>query len=159
MTYIKEISLGEILMFVATVSTFIVALFIGIKQNKINEKLLKVQDIIALFIDAGTKKIEINDAEVTVPAMVLYNLGTTVVYLEYYIFNGRKYPVGAVTLPTRVSFPEFSYKIDLPTNGETHVSFEIFIIDSLDRRWYTEGFADFNNGSWQIMHLQCKRFS
>jgi len=159
MTFNSEISLGEILMFVATVSTFVVALFIGIKQSKINEKLLKVQDIVALFIDSGSKKVDFNGSEVTVPTMVLYNLGTTVVYLEYYIFNGRKYPVGAITLPTRASFPEFAYKIDLPTNGDNHVSFEIYILDSLDRRWYTEGYADFTNGSWQIMHLQCKRIS
>lgn len=159
MSFIPELRLGEILLFIATVSTFVVALFIGIKQNKINEKLLKVQDIVALFIDSGSKMVANGDSNAIIPTMVLYNLGTSVVYLEYYIFNGRKYPVGAITLPTRSSFPEFSYKIDLPTNGETHVSFEIIILDSLDRRWYTEGFADLNDGAWQIMHLQCKRFS
>ncbi len=157
MNITADISLGELFLVIATVITFVIALFIGIKQNRINSNLLKMKDIIELFIIFDVRKTKQGEDEWTIPVMKIHNLGSMVVYLQYYIFNGRKYPVGNVALPTAESFSGYSYNIELPTNGENHVSYEIYILDPLDRMWRTEGFADIINDSWQVTHLRCEK--
>ncbi len=70
------------------------------------------------------------------PFIHVQNVGTRLIYLDKYIFNGREYATDSQILPSRYSQAENNfYRIELPTNEEIYVSLEIFYHDLDNRSW------------------------
>ncbi|MDA1316743.1 MAG: hypothetical protein O3B87_01815 [bacterium] len=133
--------------------TFLAALFIGVKQNEINEKVGKLQDVVelhgALLIiqskDEGGKGINKE-------YICIQNIGTRIVYLQSYLFNGKKYKLNGHVLASTYSQTLANYyQIELPTNGENNVSLKIFYHDVGNRLWNTEILAEKVSGwGWKV---------
>jgi hypothetical protein len=142
----------------------ILAYLIGRKQNEINNAIHKTQDVVELFaisqdMERGTDKKENEGKEelIKVPVIFIQNVGTRLIYLEKYIFNGREYTTDDQVLPPTYSqaLNNF-YWIELPTNSESHVSLEVFYKDLEGRRWSSKIFADIVKRFWQIKTLPRK---
>ena len=83
-------------------------------------------------------------------------VGNNVIYLDKYLFNGKEYPLRKEVLPPVSAYNGFHY-IYLPTDGTTHVSFEIDFYDWQNKMWKTKGYADFRNGLWEITYSPCEQ--
>lgn len=129
--------------------TLLAAIFIGKKQNEINEKVGKLQDIIELH--GSLLIVQSEDKEkkkINREYLCIQSIGTRIVYLQSYLFNGKKYKLdGHVLASTYSQTLANYYQIELPTNGENHVSLKILYRDVYDRLWNTEIFAD-KDSSW-----------
>jgi hypothetical protein len=89
-----------------------------------------------------------------IPVVLVQNVGTRLVYLDKYIFNGKSYITDGQVLPsTYAQASGGSYWIQLPTNGESHVSIEIYYHDLDGRKWRSSIFADVENGVWKVKTL------
>jgi hypothetical protein len=140
----------------ATFTAVIAAYLIGRKQNEINAAIHRTQDVVELYGSSAIRKNvnEKNEVISQTPLIYIQNVGTRVVYLEKYIFNGREYNTDNQILPPTYSqaLNNF-YWIELPTNRESHVSLEMFFFDLENRRWKSKIFADFEGGIWKIKTL------
>lgn len=85
------------------------------------------------------------------PFVRIQNVGTRLVYLSSYIFNGRKYVLSKQVLPSVYSgaLANF-YWVELPTNGETHVFLEFFFSDNRNKNYSSEVIAENINGFWNV---------
>lgn len=133
--------------------TLYVAYTIGKRQNEINEKLGKLQDIVEIhgalmIVETKDKDNKINYK----PYICLQNVGTRIIYLNSYVFNGKKYILNGHILASTYSQTLANYyQIELPTNGETHVSLTVRYIDQDERIWETEIFAELDQKyGWKI---------
>lgn len=153
-----NITIGEIITFSIALLALFFASRIGIKQNAINETLLKLQDYVELYILVEPlKKIDINDESKVSnePAMMLRNLSSAVIYIDRYVFNGREYQAHDRILPPISHYPG-CYHITLPSDGTSHVSFEIYFEDWKHKKWLTKGYADFSERQWKITYAPCQ---
>lgn len=134
------------------------SVYIGIRQIKIDQQQMEMQDIAELYLlaDSLTIRYRNGDSEETHPVIYIRNIGNNVVYLQKYIFNGREFPLGKYVLPPVASFDGFRY-IFLPESGMNHVSFEIFYQDWKKRNWHTVGYADLQNGGWELTYSPGER--
>lgn len=143
----------DIVQAIVTGITLVVAFFIGRRQNEINEKVGKLQDVVELY---GAHFVEVytdeGGKEFTKEYVGVQNVGTRIVYLESYTFNGRKYKLNGQVLPSTYSQALANYyKIQLPTNGETHVSITFRYKDVDGRLWESEVMGDLVQGwGWKI---------
>ena len=145
MTIDYTFNIGDLLVGIVSLVAIIAATVVGISQTKINLKMLKIQDHYDLFVRVVPITInDIPDQKITVPKIAIQNLSSSIVYLENYSFNGRIYAVTQAPLPPVAYITDYIYLIDLPQNGQTHVSFEIHYIDSLNRSWMIDGYFDFD---------------
>jgi len=123
-----------------TLVTFIAlsaAFWVGYKQ-------IKIQDTVEMYASflIVVYKNEINTTTSEIPYLHVQNVGTRLVYLDKYIFNGREYITDSQILPSTYSQAENSfYRIQLPTNDDIHVSLEVFYHDLDDRKWCSKIFA------------------
>lgn len=123
--------------------TILVALFVGFRQIWLN-------DVVELYaIPSSTKNISNQD----LPVIRVQNVGTRLVYMDKYVFNGRTYLTDGQILPSTYSNADAAYFINLPTNNETHVSLEVYYRDLDGRRWRSDIFADVENGAWKVKTL------
>lgn len=139
--------------------TLLAAIYIGWKQNQINEKVGKLNDVVELhgallIIESENIKKE----KVLKQYICIQNIGTRIIYLQSYSFNGKKYQLHGHTLASTYSQTLANYyQIELPTNGENHVSLEVIYKDIDGRKWMSELFADYEtNWGWKISPLPKK---
>lgn len=129
--------------------TLLAAIYIGKKQNEINGKVGKLQDVVELH--GALLVVQSEDKEgkkINRDYICIQNIGTRIVYLQSYLFNGKKYKLdGHVLASTYSQTLANYYQIELPTNDENHVSLKIIYRDVDDRLWNTEIFAD-KDSSW-----------
>lgn len=144
-----------------TIGAIFIAYKIGKKQNEINEKLGNLQDVVELH---GALLIEQEkDKEGKIikekPYICVQNVGTRLIYLERYTFNGKKYLLNGFVLASTYSQTLANYyKIELPTNGENHVFLSIRYRDQDDRVWKSEIVAEAAPGwGWKIIPYQRKK--
>ncbi|MEK7504114.1 MAG: hypothetical protein AAB550_01235 [Patescibacteria group bacterium] len=127
----------------------IIAYNIGTKQNIINDQLGKLQDVVEIhgaLLLIETK--DQNDNKVTKPYICIQNVGTRIIYLDSYTFNGIKYQLNGHILASTYSQTLANYyQIELPTNNQTHVSLSVRYKDQDNRTWETDILAK-NNASW-----------
>lgn len=128
------------------------------KQVAISQMQADFQNKVELYL--LSQPITLKDAnnklpDKVLPAIYIRNIGTNVIYLEKYIFNGREYPLGRNVLPPVSTYDGYRY-IFLPTDGTTHVSITIYFQDWQNRKWKTEGYADFTEGKWEITYSPCQ---
>ena len=143
MTIDCTLHIGDLIAGAVSLVAIIAATIVGVSQIKINRDMLKIQDHYDLFarVIQITKK-DGDKSQIEIPAISIQNLSATTVYLENYSFNGRIYPVIQSPLPPVSCIPDYMYYIELPRDGQTHVSLELFYTDSLNRKWVLEGFFD-----------------
>lgn len=124
--------------------TLAAAIWIGHVQNRISQSIYRTQDAVELFADCTVKEARSPDDKVAsrVPVIRIQNAGTRVVYLDEYKFNGKLYPTDGQNLPPSYGEPNNIYWIELPTNGESHVSLKIVYHDQEGRYWTSEVFAE-----------------
>jgi hypothetical protein len=148
---------------IATTLLFPVTILLGVVAWRINNKLKNIQDVVEIF---GSLAIVIRKAvktgeDETYPYLHLQNVGTRIIYLDHYIFNGKKYKLNGQVLASTYSQAESNYYwIELPTNDETHVSVNIQYRDTDNRTWKTEVIADrFGNRSidWRVQSYPKKQ--
>lgn len=120
----------------------------------IGRKQIKVQDTVELY--GSLFIIENKDVDgrlvSSIPYIHVQDVGTRLVYLDKYVFNGREYLAGSQILPSTYSQAENSfYRIQLPTNEERHVSLEVFYHD-LDNRYWSSKLVASREGpfGWEI---------
>ena len=85
------------------------------------------------------------------PILLVKNQGELPVYLDYYIFNGVKYPCNNFLAVSHPNQNENVYHIDLPTNDIDHVSVTLFSHDIFNRKWSTTRYGNKKGNplSWQ----------
>lgn len=135
--------------------TLLVALYIGIKQNQINEKVGKLNDVVelhgALLVVTAIQK----------QYICIQNIGTRIIYLQHYSFNGKKYKLNGHTLASTYSQTLANYyQIELPTDGQNHVSLEVVYRDIDGRFWTSEIYADYDSSwGWKISSLPKEEYN
>jgi hypothetical protein len=141
-------TLGTWAAFFAAVLTALLAWRIGKRQNKLNEQFGKIQDSVELYATCG-QKVDASGDPVGPPFLHIQNVGTRHIYFDRYIFNGRTYLLNGQVRPSTYSNADSNfYWIELPTNGETHVSVIVEYHDIDERKWKSEILADFVNATW-----------
>ena len=122
----------------------------------IAQRQIKIQDTIELY---GSSLLMVNKDEngkvvTEVPFIHVQNVGTRLVYLDKYIFNGREYMADSQILPPTYSQAQNNfYRIQLPINGETYVSMEIFYHDLDGRHWSSKIIATAGGFGWDVKTL------
>ncbi|MBQ9970052.1 MAG: hypothetical protein IJP15_06110 [Oscillospiraceae bacterium] len=156
---INGVNMVDVITIIISVLALISSAVIGYKQMKISEQQTSFQNKVELYLI--DEYIVMHDAlgqkpDKNVPAIIIRNIGNSVVYLERYIFNGREYPIGKEVLPPISAFNGIRY-IELPTDSTTHVSFSIDFRDWRDNPWKTVGYADLRNGRWEITYTPSEK--
>ena len=144
MTIDYTFNIGDLLAGIVSIVAILAALLVGISQTKINRDMLKIQDHYDLFIRVIPVTTNDSPDHITQSKISLQNISSSIVYLQNYSFNGRIYAVTQAPLPPVSCIADYIYLIDLPQNGQTHVSFEIHCADSLNRNWLIDGYFDFD---------------
>ena len=128
--------------------TAVTALLIGYGQIQLN-------DVVEIYATADTKTIvnATTNANTITPIIGLRSIGTRLVYLDKYVFNGSEYGTSGQVLPSTYSQSTGLYWIDLPTNGTTHVSISVYYHDLSGRKWKSQITADLINSSWKVSSL------
>ena len=155
-----NISIGEVLTIGIALFALVAATILGIRQNRINKRLLELQDSVELYILFGPlTKIDVSGKEPNsiTPTIIIQNLSTKMIYLNKYCYNGVIYPAYDTVIPPVSQLKDACYYINLPTNETIHVSFQIFFTDWSYNKWETSGFADLVDGQWKITNIPCKR--
>jgi hypothetical protein len=126
---------------------------IGRRQNEINSRIGEMQDSVELYATAATRRVLDQNGNICseVPFLHIQNVGTRHVYFDRYNFNGRIYELnGHVRPPTYSNAENNFYWIELPTNGEKHVSVIVEYHDMDGRKWKSKIIADLENDVWKV---------
>lgn len=137
-------------------ATAFILIVIAWSQNKINRAIHNVQDAVEIYAFTPDNK-----------QIHLQNVGTRLIYLDKYIFNGVIRETHQQILPPAEHSPAAIYWIDLPSiikvpnpAGDDmvqmmvadHVSLEVLYRDVDGRNWKTTVFADYvaSKNLWQV---------
>lgn len=139
-----------------TIVTGILAYFayrVAREQKFLSERLVDVQDTVELHAAQLVKVDEKNNTQKSYIA--LQNIGSRVIYLDSYNFNGKKFTLGGhVLASTYTNTLANYYEIELPTNGENHVSLSVIYHDMNQNKWKSHFEADTKEGwGWVIKFL------
>jgi hypothetical protein len=139
--------------FLQTVVTGVLAYFayrVAKQQNFLNKRLVDVQDTVELHAAQLIMTDEVSKAQKFYIA--LQNIGARVLYIDSYIFNGRKYSLGGHVLASTYSNTLANYyQIELPSNGENHISLSVSYHDMNGEKWKSSFEADLKDGwGWVI---------
>ena len=141
---------------IVTLFDLVAAYCLGKEQNKINNAIHRTQDTVELYCSSLiiVNKDEKDQIISALPYIHIQNVGTRLIYLDKYIFNGRVYGTDGQVLPSTYSqaINNF-YRIELPTNGDVHVSLEVFYRDLENRKWSSVVYADKNQSNWNVKTL------
>ena len=149
----------DVLTVIISLSALISSFYIGKKQFELSQMQASAQNKVELYLLSQPVTFRCADGKLpdeTVPAIYIRNIGNNVIYLDKYLFNGKEYPLRKEVLPPVSAYNGFHY-IYLPTDGTTHVSFEIDFYDWQNKIWKTKGYADFRNGLWEITYSPCEQ--
>lgn len=153
--FINKISWGDIVtIFSALVSlgALIAACYIGYIQNKINKRMLAIQENVDVFLSISPQEAMVETEKCTVPIIKVQNIGTFPITLTRYICNGVNRKIAPFRLPPASQFPNAYYYIYLPIDGCDYVSFKLYFKDTVGNQWVAIGYAEFKNDLWEIAH-------
>ena len=125
----------------------------------VGRRQIKIQDIVELYCSYGLIVNKDSDEKTmsSIPIIHVQNVGTRLIYLDKYIFNGREYDASSQILPSTYSQAENNfYRIELPPNEEKYVSLEIFYHDLDSRSWSSRAIATKGGLGWDIKTLPRK---
>jgi len=149
----NEFSWSDIIaVFSALVSlgALIAAIIIGITQNRINKRLLEIQDYTDVYIDISERKALFNGEEKIYSIIRIHNISTMPLTLTGYNLNGMDRKVAPYRLPPSSQFNQAHYYIYLDIFN--YVSFQIFFSDAIGTKWKATGYCEFRDGKWDISH-------
>ncbi len=150
---------SNLLQSAVTFLAFLAALWVGYKQNKISQSIMNMQDVVEIY--ATTAHLIVNGkADPSSPVIKIQNVGTRLLYLDKYIFNGVIYELKGQIIPSTYSNAEESfYRIGLPNGGDktAHVSVQLFYRDIEGKKWKSSVMVDAINGFWAITHAPKER--
>ncbi len=129
--------------------TVLVAFAVGYRQIALN-------DVVELYAITDVKKtLNVDDNSTSSSVIIrIQNIGTRLIYLDKYIFNGSEYLTNGQILPSAYSQANGAYFIDLPNNGQVlHVSVIVYYHDLDNRYWKSEIISDFSNNAWKTSSL------
>lgn len=129
--------------------TVVVALVLGYRQIYLN-------DVVEIYAVTGIKEVVNIDNNVKTHLAIvnLQNIGTRLVYLDKYVFNGSEYITNGQILPPTYSQAGATYYIDLPNPKiNSHVSVLVYYHDLDGRHWKSEVISDFENNIWKTSSL------
>jgi len=133
--------------------TVITAFALGYRQIFLN-------DVVEIYASPSSKEVLIeNDKKIVTPIIQLQNTGTRIVYLDKYVFNGVTYLTQGQILPPTNLQSGALYWVDLPRNGISHVSLDVYYHDIDLRHWKTEITADLVDGTWKVSSFPRKEQS
>ncbi len=142
--------------FLQTIVAGVLAYFayrVAREQKFLSKRLVDVQDTVELH---AAQLITIDEKKNTQKFYIaLQNIGARVIYLDSYNFNGKKYTLGGhVLASTYTNTLANYYQIELPTNGENHVSLSVIYHDMKQDKWKSNFEADIKEGwGWVIKFL------
>lgn len=151
------LNVGDLLTAVVALVAFAGAMYVGSQQNKINKKILNLQDAVDVYLEIGLRPEIINQKEGVVPVIRIHNISALPIALQGYIFNGMERKISLYRLPPAAQFPNAHYYIYLPIEGIDYVSFSIEFEDTFHRRWEVKGFTELKNGKWEVSADMPKR--
>ena len=134
-----------------SLGALIEALYIGVIQNRINRRMLSIQDGIDLYL--RTKYIMDKDdpSKMIATQIEIRNISATPLSLERYVFNGVERVISPYRLPPAAQFPDAYYYINLPSvNQMDYASFTLYFEDATQRKWKVSGRAELKNGNWEL---------
>ena len=117
---------------------------------------ISLSDVVELYAVTSAKQfMNVDNGSKSPPTVIvsIQNIGTRLVYLDRYVFNGTEYKTNGQILPPTYSQSGGVYLIDLPNNGIHHVSIFIYYHDLDGRNWKSEITADFTDNAWKTSSL------
>ncbi|GEM_PF-4074542 len=137
---------------IGALGTLIAAIFIGKKQNDINQKALNIQNFVEIFLmpqqvvlqsasDVNQKNISWN--------ILVKNVSSYPVYLNSYVLNGLKKDIGNTAIPNNSdSWYGIIISQDVQNKGE--LSLTLYFEDYLGKKYQSDGFGKWEGVSWNI---------
>jgi len=142
--------------FLQTIVTGVLAYFayrVANEQKFLSKRLVDVQDTVELY---AAQMIIVDEKKNTQKYYIaLQNIGARVVYIDSYNFDGKKYSLGGHALASTYSNTLANYyQIELPVDGQSHISLSVIYHDMNDERWESNFEADLKDGwGWVIKFL------
>lgn len=146
-----NLTLADIISSVLSLGALIVALYIGVIQNKINRRMLSIQDSVDIYLRTANIVDKDDPTKLIAARVEVRNISATPLSLEKYVFNGIERIILPYRLPPAAQFPDAHYYINLPSiNVMDYASFTLYFEDSTQRKWKVSGRAEFKNGGWEL---------
>lgn len=143
------ITLADIISSILSLGALIVAFYIGIIQNRINRRMLDIQDNVDIYLLVEQFLNENNT--INAARIQIRNISYVPLCLEKYVFNGVERIILPYRLPPAAQFPDAYYYINLPsTNVTDYASFTLYFEDATQRKWKAPGRAELKNGRWEL---------
>ena len=127
--------------------TAVLAYGISRRQNEISTKISNIEDSVEIYATGAVMK----NGDLEIPVIHIQNVGTRLIYLDSYTFNGQIYQLGGQVRPSTYSQAENNfYYVELPTNGGSFATLEIRYRDVDDRRWKSIVEAKKDGKVWKV---------
>lgn len=144
-------TLADIISSVLSCGALIVALYIGVIQNRINRRMLSIQDGVDIYLRTKHFMDKDDPSKMIAAQIEIRNTSATPLSLERYVFNGVERVISPYRLPPAAQFPDAYYYINLPSvNQMDYASFTLHFEDTTQRKWKVPGRAEFKSGTWEL---------
>ena len=144
-------TLADIISSVLSLGALIAALYIGIIQNRINKRMLSIQDGVDVFLHVEYIVDKDVSSKIIASRIQVRNISAMPLSLERYVFNGVERVISPYRLPPAAQFPDAYYYINLPSiNQMDYASFTLYFEDATQRKWKVSGRAELKNGNWEL---------
>lgn len=147
---IDQIFVG--LTFVTTALAAYFAWRIGVRQNEINEKALKISDFVEIFLMPQQVILQDQNGQLNKIIkwnVLINNVSAYPIYLNDFTLNGIKQDIGSSAIPNN---SDNWYAVPIPEEVQKLKNFSLVVTfeDYLGQRYAGEGFGVFDGASWQI---------
>lgn len=144
-------TLADIISSVLSCGALIVALYIGVIQNRINRRMLSIQDGVDIYLRTKYLMDKDDSSKMIAAQIEIRNISATPLSLERYVFNGVERVISPYRLPPAAQFPDAYYYINLPSvNQMDYASFTLYFEDTTQCKWKVPGRAEFKSGTWEL---------
>lgn len=144
-------TLADIISCTLSFGALIAALYIGVIQNRINRRMLSIQDGVDIYLRTKYLMDKDDPSKMIAAQIEIRNISATPLSLERYVFNGVERVISPYRLPPAVQFPDAYYYINLPSvNHMDYASFTLHFEDTTQRKWRVPGRAEFKSGTWEL---------
>ena len=144
-------TLADIISCTLSFGALIAALYIGVIQNRINRRMLSIQDGVDIYLRTKYLMDKDDPSKMIAAQIEIRNISATPPSLERYVFNGVERVISPYRLPPAVQFPDAYYYINLPSvNHMDYASFTLHFEDTTQRKWRVPGRAEFKSGTWEL---------
>ena len=151
MRFNLEIDIADFVSCTISFLALCAAIYIGLQQNRINRRMLTIQDNMDVFLQLVNTITESDAGEIRSYCFHIYNVSATPLCLSRYTFNGIERVISPYRLPPASQFPNAYYYINLPSPDVLdYSSFDLHFLDISKRKWLVSGRTEWKNGRWEI---------